>query len=113
MNRASRIEPLFVGDDLAGFDIPPEQPQVHGPAKAGNAIVLVGLGPSRMPESYLGDALPLGQVKADAGPHPILRRAGHFQLKLFVRLASRDNRAPVVFRTKPEFVLRALARLAR
>ena len=44
----SVVDTVVVGDTLPELDIAPQQPQVHRPAVAGYAVVLVELGPGRM-----------------------------------------------------------------
>lgn len=51
------VEAAFVGDELAVLDVAAQQAKVHRPAVAGDAPVVIGLGPAGVVEADLSRAV--------------------------------------------------------
>src|SRR5262249_36210516 len=106
----SRFQAILVRHHFAAFDISLQEPEIHRPAVAGYAIVLVRLGPAGMMKLHLSRAVAFIKLKAQSRSLPIFIRAGQLQLELAARYGSRHLRVPLVSRSKPQLEVRALRR---
>src|SRR5215472_1555907 len=90
------------------LNVTPHDPQIHRPAEARDAPMLVLAGPADVVEVDGGVAVLLLQVEADTGSHPVDIGARHLQLEGGILDALGHFGAPVILGTEPQLVFRAL-----
>src|SRR5580704_18009372 len=83
-NIASHFQALPEWDDLSPLDMALEQTQVHRPAIAGDAIVVVRVRPTGMMKAHVRIALTFIEHKPHASASPIGVRACDLDLELAI-----------------------------
>src|SRR6201988_456335 len=100
------VEPFVVGDFFAVLDVALENPQVHRPAVAGDAVMLVQPRPAGVMKAHLGSTRDRRELKAYPRSFTIIVGFRQLQLELLERPVFGDTADPVVLWSKPERIVR-------
>src|SRR6266498_687587 len=88
----SRFESHLIVHDFAVLDISPQEPEIHRPAIAGHAIMLIRLGPTRMMKAHLSYALTLLKRETQPRPRPIVVCLDELEFELRIGNAAQHFR---------------------
>ena len=66
------IQAVLIGNQLTMFEVPPQDPQIHGPTVAGDSIMFVLAWPTCMMEPDPRHSILIAQTKAYARTEPVV-----------------------------------------
>lgn len=101
----SDIKPIFVRHNFAKLNISLQQSEIHGPAVARGAVMIILFRPAGVFELDVDRAVCLFEHKNKTTPLPISIGCGELKLELTRRIRARNHRAPFIALPETKLVL--------